>query len=77
MPESPRFLLCQKRFTEAKQAFNFIARWNGLPDTTADRFVFLKSSAERDISDRNTDDKPSLDSQSKESKKAVKLSNAC
>jgi len=53
MPESPRFLVSAKKYTQAKEVFNLIASWNGLPANTADNFVFTKSAAERE------DDTPS------------------
>jgi len=30
MPESPRFLVCQKRFADARQVFTWIGHHNGL-----------------------------------------------
>jgi hypothetical protein len=42
MPESPRFLVSSKQFDRARDAFNFIARFNGLPADTANNYSFVK-----------------------------------
>ena len=48
MPETPRFLVSNKNFDEARKVFNIIARWNGMSKNTADNFSFLKSHAQRE-----------------------------
>jgi hypothetical protein len=48
MPESPRFLVANKKFDEARRVFNKIAKMNGKPANTADNFSFLKSHSERE-----------------------------
>ena len=41
MPETPRFLLAQKRYQSTRSVFNRIAKFNGLPHDRADNFVFV------------------------------------
>ena len=50
MPETPAFLVSQKRHAEARQVFAMIAKWNGKGSDVAPFFVFLKSDKDREES---------------------------
>jgi hypothetical protein len=40
IPESPRFLVSQSKFDEARKAFNVIAFYNGKKHDLANDFIF-------------------------------------
>jgi hypothetical protein len=62
-PESPRFLVSTKRYDEARQALNKIAKINGMGDKVAEKFVFPKEKAAGNVylemiaDEANKDDK--------------------
>ena len=56
MPESPRFLISQKRYQSARAVFNKIAKWNGLAYDRADNFVFIIPEAGTDGVDTDPND---------------------
>ena len=46
MPDTPSFLLSQKRFPEAQKAFSYIAKMNGKSTDIPENFKFIVSEAE-------------------------------
>ena len=41
MPETPRFLISQKKYEKARQVFKIMAKTNGVDEDRIDNFVFV------------------------------------
>jgi hypothetical protein len=53
MPETPRFYISQRRFSEARESFNFIAKMNGKSKSIADYWDFIQG--DKDVNPNKND----------------------
>eukprot|EP00347_Sterkiella_histriomuscorum_P021446 403333947 len=76
-PESPRFLICSKKYDEARKVFNLIAIKNGKSKDTALDFIFVEEQLQEKIiqSDDSTYIKEVNENQSEQSIKQLCTNN--